>query len=144
MSAAFCSGGGGRMLLPRSTASSCAVGVNRCWAARGGALGGKEWHDPASRHPSSGAGWFSSRSAGGSDGKGSGKASRRTKASASGSPPVEEGAIAATLVETELHVEANKSYLAYALSVIVGRALPDARDGLKPVVSATFDRSIAR
>ncbi len=26
-----------------------------------------------------------------------------------------------------------KSYLDYAMSVIVGRALPDARDGLKPV-----------
>ena len=26
-----------------------------------------------------------------------------------------------------------RSYLDYAMSVIVGRALPDARDGLKPV-----------
>ncbi|RLE10816.1 hypothetical protein DRJ04_09005, partial [Candidatus Aerophobetes bacterium] len=26
-----------------------------------------------------------------------------------------------------------KSYLSYAMSVIVGRALPDVRDGLKPV-----------
>ena len=29
--------------------------------------------------------------------------------------------------------EIKKSYLDYAMSVIVGRALPDARDGLKPV-----------
>src|ERR1700716_2784883 len=29
--------------------------------------------------------------------------------------------------------EMRKSYLAYAMSVIVGRALPDVRDGLKPV-----------
>ena len=29
--------------------------------------------------------------------------------------------------------ELQKSYLDYAMSVIVGRALPDARDGLKPV-----------
>lgn len=29
--------------------------------------------------------------------------------------------------------EMKKSYLAYAMSVIVGRALPDVRDGLKPV-----------
>src|SRR3977135_2508082 len=29
--------------------------------------------------------------------------------------------------------EMRKSYLAYAMSVIVGRALPDIRDGLKPV-----------
>lgn len=33
----------------------------------------------------------------------------------------------------ELHEEASESYLAYAMSVIVGRALPDVRDGLKPV-----------
>ena len=29
--------------------------------------------------------------------------------------------------------ELQKSYLDYAMSVIVGRALPDVRDGLKPV-----------
>src|SRR5665647_2377649 len=29
--------------------------------------------------------------------------------------------------------EMQKSYLAYAMSVIIGRALPDIRDGLKPV-----------
>ena len=32
-----------------------------------------------------------------------------------------------------LHKEMQRSYLEYAMSVIVGRALPDARDGLKPV-----------
>jgi len=32
-----------------------------------------------------------------------------------------------------LEEEMKKSYLSYAMSVIVGRALPDARDGLKPV-----------
>ena len=32
-----------------------------------------------------------------------------------------------------LHHEMQRSYLEYAMSVIVGRALPDARDGLKPV-----------
>ena len=32
-----------------------------------------------------------------------------------------------------LHQEMQRSYLEYAMSVIVGRALPDARDGLKPV-----------
>ena len=37
------------------------------------------------------------------------------------------------IVDLELHVEARQSYLAYAMSVIVGRALPDVRDGLKPV-----------
>ena len=33
----------------------------------------------------------------------------------------------------DLQVEIQKSYLDYAMSVIVGRALPDVRDGLKPV-----------
>jgi DNA gyrase/topoisomerase IV subunit A len=32
-----------------------------------------------------------------------------------------------------LEDEMRRSYLDYAMSVIVGRALPDARDGLKPV-----------
>lgn len=33
---------------------------------------------------------------------------------------------------TSLEEEMRRSYLDYAMSVIVGRALPDARDGLKP------------
>lgn len=37
------------------------------------------------------------------------------------------------IVATELRHEMSRSYLEYAMSVIVGRALPDARDGLKPV-----------
>eukprot|EP00871_Galdieria_phlegrea_P002779 jgi/Galph1/3501/GphlegSOOS_G2175.1 len=37
------------------------------------------------------------------------------------------------IVPTELGDEVSKSYLEYALSVILGRAIPDARDGLKPV-----------
>ena len=35
--------------------------------------------------------------------------------------------------EIDLNEEIQKSYLDYAMSVIVGRALPDVRDGLKPV-----------
>ena len=35
--------------------------------------------------------------------------------------------------ESELVGEMEKSYIEYAMSVIVGRALPDVRDGLKPV-----------
>ena len=35
--------------------------------------------------------------------------------------------------ESELVSEMEKSYIEYAMSVIVGRALPDVRDGLKPV-----------
>ncbi len=37
------------------------------------------------------------------------------------------------LQETSITVEMKKSYLNYAMSVIVSRALPDVRDGLKPV-----------
>ena len=33
----------------------------------------------------------------------------------------------------DLQMEMQRSYLDYAMSVIVGRALPDVRDGLKPV-----------
>ena len=33
----------------------------------------------------------------------------------------------------ELQVEMQRSYIDYAMTVIVGRALPDVRDGLKPV-----------
>ncbi len=37
------------------------------------------------------------------------------------------------IVPVELNSEMKKSYIDYAMSVIVGRALPDVRDGLKPV-----------
>ena len=37
------------------------------------------------------------------------------------------------ITESNLVDEMEKSYIEYAMSVIVGRALPDVRDGLKPV-----------
>ena len=37
------------------------------------------------------------------------------------------------IIPVELNSEMKKSYIDYAMSVIVGRALPDVRDGLKPV-----------
>jgi DNA gyrase subunit A len=37
------------------------------------------------------------------------------------------------IVDVELNSEMKKSYIDYAMSVIVSRALPDVRDGLKPV-----------
>ncbi|MDK8299371.1 MAG: DNA gyrase subunit A, partial [Actinomycetaceae bacterium UMB1218B] len=37
------------------------------------------------------------------------------------------------VLPVDLQVEMQRSYLDYAMSVIVGRALPDVRDGLKPV-----------
>ncbi len=41
--------------------------------------------------------------------------------------------IAKKIIPVEIEDQMRKSYLAYAMSVIVGRALPDVRDGLKPV-----------
>lgn len=38
-----------------------------------------------------------------------------------------------TILPVELQTEVEESFLEYAMSVIVARALPDARDGLKPV-----------
>jgi len=51
--------------------------------------------------------------------------------------PEEQDSLAAQRIgevhPTDIHEEMRRSYLDYAMSVIVGRALPDARDGLKPV-----------
>lgn len=44
----------------------------------------------------------------------------------------EETAIAARLIDLPIEDELKDSYLTYAMSVIVSRALPDVRDGLKP------------
>ncbi len=38
-----------------------------------------------------------------------------------------------TAIPVQIEEEMRRSYLDYAMSVIIGRALPDARDGLKPV-----------
>ena len=52
-----------------------------------------------------------------------------------GTPPGDGGAGGSDsrIIQTDLRNEMSRSYLEYAMSVIVGRALPDARDGLKPV-----------
>ncbi|KAJ8529367.1 hypothetical protein K7X08_036202 [Anisodus acutangulus] len=44
-----------------------------------------------------------------------------------------EGGGGERIVLTELHKEATEAYMSYAMSVLLGRALPDVRDGLKPV-----------
>ena len=41
-------------------------------------------------------------------------------------------------VPINIEDEMKRSYLDYAMSVIVGRALPDVRDGLKPVHRRTL------
>jgi len=48
-----------------------------------------------------------------------------------GGPPAGGGP--GTTSEVALHEAAQSRYLNYALSVITSRALPDVRDGLKPV-----------
>jgi DNA gyrase subunit A len=47
-----------------------------------------------------------------------------------GTPPANSGT---NFLPMNIEEEMRRSYLAYSMSVIVGRALPDARDGLKPV-----------
>jgi len=47
--------------------------------------------------------------------------------------PIHMAEIARELLHVSLEDEMKRSYLDYAMSVIVGRALPDVRDGLKPV-----------
>ncbi len=41
--------------------------------------------------------------------------------------------IQSSITPVNIEEELKSSYLDYAMSVIVGRALPDVRDGLKPV-----------
>src|SRR5436190_22904647 len=59
-------------------------------------------------------------------GNGGGRKRKRRGSAGNGAPPPSE-------VLTPLHEEARRRYLNYALSVITSRALPDVRDGLKPV-----------
>ena len=53
----------------------------------------------------------------------------RSASAAPPAPPPPENRV----TDVELASEASSSFLSYAMSVIVGRALPDVRDGLKPV-----------
>ncbi|MDI6023460.1 DNA gyrase subunit A [Leucobacter sp. UT-8R-CII-1-4] len=48
-------------------------------------------------------------------------------------PDQENFAVHGRIDQVDLQLEMQRSYLDYAMSVIVGRALPDVRDGLKPV-----------
>ena len=52
--------------------------------------------------------------------------------------------IAREILPVNLEDEMRQSYLDYAMSVIVGRALPDVRDGLKPVHRRIRRRARAR
>ncbi|HUE60461.1 MAG TPA: DNA gyrase subunit A [Acidimicrobiales bacterium] len=50
-----------------------------------------------------------------------------------GAPPDEPGGVDTRIQPIEIQEEMERSFLDYAMSVIVSRALPDVRDGLKPV-----------
>ena len=43
-----------------------------------------------------------------------------------------------SIIQTEYSELMQKSYIDYAMSVIIARALPDVRDGLKPVQRRTL------
>src|ERR1700690_3360006 len=57
---------------------------------------------------------------------------RTTDNSGTGSPPPEDEVVG-YIEPIEINLEMERSFLEYSMSVIVGRALPDVRDGLKPV-----------
>ncbi len=48
-------------------------------------------------------------------------------------PPGGDGPGALNIQPVNIEEEMKRSYLDYSMSVIIGRALPDVRDGLKPV-----------
>ncbi|MFA5776421.1 MAG: DNA gyrase subunit A [Patescibacteria group bacterium] len=61
--------------------------------------------------------------------------------------PAQEQELPKGIVKAEITQEMQKSYLDYAMSVIVSRALPDVRDGLKPVhrriIYAMYDQGMS-
>lgn len=46
--------------------------------------------------------------------------------------------LAREITPINIEEELKSSYLDYAMSVIVGRALPDVRDGLKPAYTVAY------
>src|SRR5215470_8884197 len=69
-------------------------------------------------------------------GQGAGRMAKKSSSKGGeGAPPGGGGGggAAPTDVDASLETEARRRYLNYALSVITSRALPDVRDGLKPV-----------
>ncbi|HEY5120319.1 MAG TPA: DNA topoisomerase (ATP-hydrolyzing), partial [Acidimicrobiales bacterium] len=55
------------------------------------------------------------------------------KNSGADTPPTGGGEVVGYVEPIEINLEMERSFLEYSMSVIVSRALPDARDGLKPV-----------
>ena len=67
------------------------------------------------------------------DKKNEGEAINEEEGQPEGSSPTSGDAIAQELLPVAIENEMRQAYLDYAMSVIVGRALPDVSDGLKPV-----------
>src|ERR1700674_3147991 len=70
---------------------------------------------------------------------------RSTSGSGAGTPPGDD-AVVGYIEPIEINLEMERSFLEYSMSVIVARALPDVRDGLKPVhrriLYSMFDRGL--
>ena len=96
-------------------------------------IGEEEQHHHRHRKVRTFAAASSSSSSSSDDGGGGGGKGGGGNKSSTFAEEEEEFSSDSNIVDLELHVEARQSYLAYAMSVIVGRALPDVRDGLKPV-----------
>src|ERR1700734_2091863 len=65
---------------------------------------------------------------------------------AGGTPPAGDEPVSGSIEPIEIQEEMEPSFLEYPMSVIVARALPDVRDGLKPVhrriLYSMFDRGL--
>src|ERR1700678_3801988 len=55
------------------------------------------------------------------------------KSGSEGTPPPSDDVVIGYIEPIEINLEMERSFLEYSMSVIVSRALPDVRDGLKPV-----------
>src|SRR5580692_1147860 len=64
---------------------------------------------------------------------GSGRGGSGRGGSGSGAPPGGDEPVSGSIEPIEIQEEMERSFLEYSMSVIVARALPDVRDGLKPV-----------
>ncbi|MGP0030068.1 MAG: DNA gyrase subunit A [Acidimicrobiales bacterium] len=82
---------------------------------------------------------------GSGSGSGSGRGGRGRGAGGNGTPP-EDNPVEGYIEPIEIQEEMERSFLEYSMSVIVSRALPDVRDGLKPVhrriLYSMFDRGL--
>jgi DNA gyrase subunit A len=58
---------------------------------------------------------------------------RSSSGSGGGTTPPNDDAVVGYIEPIEINLEMERSFLEYSMSVIVSRALPDVRDGLKPV-----------